>query len=97
MVDLIDGLIRMMKTKSDFIGPLNFGNPDEISMNELASRVLMLTKSKLKIINNDHPLDDPRGRKADILLASQKLDWKPKYNLDMGLMNTINYSNNLNI
>ena len=93
--DLIDGLIKMMESKSDFIGPLNLGNPDEISMNELASRVLKLTKSKSEIIFNDLPLDDPKRRKPDISLALQKLDWKPKYNLDMGLINTINYFKNL--
>ena len=95
--DLIDGLIKMMRTKSDFIGPINLGNPDEISMNELAFRVLKLTKSKSKIIYNNLPSDDPKRRKPDISLAIEKLDWKPKHNLDIGLINTIKYFNNLNI
>ena len=89
--DLIHGLIKMMETKSDFVGPLNLGNPDEISINELASRILRLTKSKSKIIFNDLPLDDPMRRKPDISMALQKLRWKPKYDLDIGLINTINY------
>ena len=76
--DLIDGLIKMMETKSDFIGPLNLGNPDEISMNELASRILKLTKSNSEIIFNDLPSDDPKRRKPDITLASSKLVWSPK-------------------
>ena len=73
------------------------GNPDEISMNELAFRVLKLTKSKSKIIYNNLPSDDPKRRKPDISLAIEKLDWKPKHNLDIGLINTIKYFNNLNI
>lgn len=87
--DLIDGLIKMMET--DFVGPINLGNPDEISINELASRILKLTKSKSEIIFNDLPSDDPKRRKPDISLAIQKLDWKPKYDLDSGLIKTINY------
>jgi UDP-glucuronate decarboxylase len=89
--DLIDGLIKMMETDSDFVGPLNLGNPDEISINKLASRILKLTKSKSEIIFNDLPSDDPKKRKPEISLAFQKLDWKPKYDLDFGLINTINY------
>ncbi len=89
--DLIDGLIKMMETDSDFVGPINLGNPDEISINELASRILKLTKSKSEIIFNDLPSDDPKKRKPEISLAYQKLDWKPKFDLDFGLTKTINY------
>ena len=67
------------------------GNPDEISINELASRILKLTQSKSEIIFDDLPSDDPKRRKPDISLAFQKLNWKPKYDLDFGLINTINY------
>lgn len=95
--DLIDGMIKMMNSDDSFSGPVNIGNPNEISMNELASRVLRLTKSKSEIIFNDLPSDDPKRRKPDIVLALQKLNWEPKYDLDNGLIKTINYFNNFKI
>ncbi len=91
--DLIDGMIKMMETEKRFIGPVNLGNPIEISINQLASKVLKLTHSKSRLVFTDLPEDDPKRRKPDISLAIQKLDWKPKYNLDIGLRNTINYFN----
>ena len=87
--DLIDGLLKMMN--SDFIGPVNLGNPNEISMNELASKVLKLTDSKSRIVFKDLPDDDPKRRKPDISLANEKLNWNPKHNLDNGLIDTIKY------
>ena len=87
--DLIDGLLKMMN--SDFIGPINLGNPNEISMNELASKVLKLTDSKSRIVFRDLPLDDPKRRKPDISLANEKLNWNPEHNLDNGLIDTIKY------
>ena len=89
--DLIKGLIKMMSSEINFIGPVNLGNPNEISINELASKIISLTKSKSKIIFNDLPQDDPRRRKPNIELANNKLNWKPKFNLDKGLINTIQY------
>ncbi len=89
--DLIKGLIKMMSSEINFIGPLNLGNPNEISINELASKIISLTKSKSKIIFNDLPQDDPRRRKPNIELANTKLNWKPKFNLDKGLLSTIQY------
>ena len=89
--DLIDGLIKMMNSELDFTGPLNIGNPDEISMNKLALKVICLTKSRSKIIFNDLPQDDPKRRKPNIILAKNKLNWKPKCNLDEGLIKTIDY------
>ena len=87
--DLIGGLIKMMNC--NFIGPVNLGNPNEISMNELASKVLKLTDSKSRIVFKDLPDDDPKRRKPDISLANEKLNWNPKYNLDNGLIDTIKY------
>ena len=87
--DLIDGLLKMMN--SDFIGPINLGNPNEISMNELASKVLKFTDSKSRIVFRDLPLDDPKRRKPDISLANEKLNWNPEHNLDNGLIDTIKY------
>jgi len=89
--DLIDGMIKMMGSNNDFIGPVNLGNTYEISMNELASIVTRLTKSSSEIIYNDLPEDDPKKRKPDISLANDKLNWYPKFDLKDGLLNTINY------
>ena len=89
--DLIEAMIKMMDTNDNFIGPINIGNPHEISMNELASKILSLTKSKSKIIFKDLPEDDPKRRNPDIKLAKNKLNWTPSFNLDLGLFKTINY------
>ena len=89
--DLIDGLIKMMNSELDFTGPLNIGNPNEISMNKLAFKIINMTESKSKIIFNDLPQDDPKRRKPNIILAKNKLNWKPKCNLDEGLIKTIDY------
>lgn len=89
--DLIQGMIKMMDTEDSFIGPINLGNPNEISMNQLASEVLRLTKSNSKVVFTDLPQDDPMRRKPDISLALKNLNWLPKYDLEKGLMNTINH------
>ncbi len=95
--DLIDGLIKMMKTENSFTGPVNLGNPNEISMNELASKVLKFTKSKSRLVYRDLPKDDPQRRKPDISLAIKKLNWKPEYDLELGLIKTIEFFKNKNI
>ncbi|HYQ57862.1 MAG TPA: UDP-glucuronic acid decarboxylase family protein [Draconibacterium sp.] len=90
--DLIEGMIRMMATGDDFIGPVNIGNPVEFSMLELAENVIELTGSKSKIIHLPLPKDDPMKRKPDISLAKEKLDgWEPKIHLKEGLQKTIEY------
>ncbi len=94
--DLLNGMIKMMDTEKSFIGPVNLGNPNEISMNELASIVIRLTKSNSKIIFNDLPQDDPKRRNPDISLAIKKLKWNPEYDLDEGLINTIKYFKEIN-
>jgi len=94
--DLLDGMINMMESEDSFIGPVNLGNPNEISMNELASTVIRLTKSNSKIIFNDLPQDDPKRRNPDISLANRKLNWDPKCELENGLLNTIKYFKNIN-
>ena len=89
--DLIEGMILMMESNSDFYGPVNLGNPGEFTMLELAEKVLNLTKSNSKIIFKPLPDDDPRQRKPVIDLAKNKLHWEPKINLEDGLKNTIHY------
>lgn len=89
--DLIDGLIRMMNSPDDFIGPVNMGNPTEFSIRELAEMVIKLTGSRSKVIFEPLPHDDPRQRKPDITLAGKRLDWEPKLSLEEGLIRTIEY------
>lgn len=92
--DLIEGMIKMMATEEDFIGPVNIGNPNEFTILELAEQVIKLTNSKSKIIFNDLPGDDPQRRKPDITLAKEKLNWYPDIKLEDGLIKVINYFKN---
>jgi UDP-glucuronate decarboxylase len=89
--DLIEGMIRMMATEPDFVGPINIGNPGEFSMLELAEMVLRLTGSKSKIVFRPLPYDDPHQRRPNIELAKTKLDWEPKVKLEDGLKRVIEY------
>ena len=89
--DLIDGMIKMMNTDDNFIGPINIGNPVETSIKNLASKILKLTNSKSKLIFKTLPKDDPKMRKPEISLAKQFLNWEPNVNIEDGLTKTINY------
>ncbi|HQF37059.1 MAG TPA: SDR family oxidoreductase [Candidatus Dojkabacteria bacterium] len=89
--DLIDGMIRMMGTNNDITGPVNLGNPNEITVLELANRVVQMTNSKSKIEFKPLPVDDPIRRNPDISLAKNLLNWKPKVTLEVGLQKTIDY------
>lgn len=89
--DLVDGLICMMDSKDGFTGPVNFGNPDEFTILELAEKITELTASKSAIIHKPLPKDDPRQRKPDISLAKTELKWEPKIALNEGLKMTIRY------
>jgi len=72
-------------------GPVNLGNPSEFTMIELAKKIISLTSSNSEIIFKDLPQDDPKMRRPDIDLATQKLGWSPSISLDEGLKKTINY------
>jgi len=90
--DLVEGMIRMMRTGKDFTGPVNVGNPNEFTIQQLAETVIRLTNSKSKIVNLKATKDDPAKRKPDITLAKEKLNgWEPKIQLDEGLTYTIDY------
>ena len=94
--DLVEGMIRMMNSSDDFIGPVNLGNPNEFSMLELAENILSITKSKSRLIFQPLPQDDPKQRQPDISLAYNKLgSWKPVVELDEGLKKTIKYFEDL--
>ena len=89
--DMIDGLIGLMATNHDFTGPLNLGNPGELSILEVARKIIAMTGSRSKITKSPLPSDDPKQRKPDIGLAKKTLDWDPKVDLDQGLSRTIAY------
>lgn len=93
--DLIDGMIKMMRTSDDFTGPINIGNPNEFTILELAETIIQLTNSKSKLIFKPLPKDDPQQRRPDISLAKEKLDWTPKIELREGLKKTIDYFDQL--
>jgi UDP-glucuronate decarboxylase len=89
--DLIDGMIKMMNTGEEFIGPVNIGNPEEFKIVDIAGRIIELTGTSSKIINMPLPEDDPRQRQPDISLAKEKLNWSPSVNLETGLKRTISW------
>jgi UDP-glucuronate decarboxylase len=89
--DLLEGMIRLMNTGDDFIGPVNVGNPNEFTILELAEKVIRLTGSSSKIIFEPLPSDDPMQRQPDISLAKSKLGWEPIVQLEEGLTKTIDF------
>ena len=90
--DLLNGMIKLMK--SNYIYPVNIGNPNEITIKKLASILLELTNSDLKCIYKPLPLDDPTNRNPDIQLAKTILNWEPRVELKTGLIKTIRYLKN---
>lgn len=89
--DLIDGLIKLMDTPDSFTGPVNLGNPVEITISSLAGMIIKMTGSKSKIIYLPLPQDDPKQRKPDISLAKRELGWAPKVDAETGLEKTVEY------
>ena len=88
--DMVNGLIKLMNNE-ETNGPINLGNPYEITIRELAEKIIELTKSESKIIYQELPKDDPMKRKPDITKANKYLSWKPEYSLEEGLLKTYNY------
>ena len=91
--DLVRGLNSLME--SDFIGPINLGNPGEFTIKQLAEIVIQMTGSKSKITYTSLPEDDPTQRKPDITLAKARLNWQPTIPLQEGLVKTIDYFRDL--
>jgi len=89
--DLIRGIIRLMDTDDTFTGPVNIGNPFEVSVGELAKMIISMTGSKSKIIYLPLPEDDPKQRQPDISLARKELGWEPVVDLETGLGRTIEF------
>jgi UDP-glucuronate decarboxylase len=93
--DLVNGMVAMMNTSDDIIGPVNIGNPGEFTILELAEKILKMTGSKSKLVFEPLPSDDPVQRQPNITKAKQLLNWEPKINLEEGLVKTIAYFENL--
>ena len=93
--DLIAGFIAFMESPADFTGPVNLGNPAEITIRQLAELVIVMVRSKSKLDYLPLPADDPRQRQPDITLASERLGWRPTTNLRTGLAHTISYFDGL--
>ena len=93
--DMIDGLFKLLM--SDLNEPINLGSAEEISILELAKKIMQLQKSKSEIIFKDLPEDDPKIRQPDITKAKEELKWKPKVTLENGLKKTVEYFRSLNL
>jgi len=87
--DLVDGVIRLMLSKEH--GPINIGNPREMTIKEIAETIIRMTGSKSKLVYRPLPKDDPKQRKPDITLARTLLGWEPKVPLEQGLVTTLEY------
>jgi UDP-glucuronate decarboxylase len=89
--DLVEGFVRLMNADSDIDGPINIGNPNETTVNELAEQILAMAGSRSRIVYHPLPVDDPRRRKPDISRALARLNWSPQVPLHDGLSRTIAY------
>ena len=91
VTDLIEGMLRMMETPDEVVGPVNIGNPGEFTMLELAEKVLLKVGGKSRLVFRPLPSDDPKMRRPDITKAKELLKWEPKVSLDDGLDEIIAY------
>lgn len=93
--DLIEGMVRLMKTPDTFTGPINLGNPIEFSIRQLAEMIVGQIGSASRLVFKPLPDDDPKQRQPDITLAKKNLAWEPTTTLDEGLVKTIAYFEDL--
>jgi dTDP-glucose 4,6-dehydratase len=91
--DLIEGIYRLLH--SDYSGPVNIGNPDEITIRDFAEEIIRLTGTTQKVIYKELPTDDPKQRQPDITMARQLLGWEPKVHRSEGLKITYDYFKSL--
>jgi UDP-glucuronate decarboxylase len=89
--DLVDGIYKLLMLSGKVDSPINLGNPNEITMIELAKKIIELTNSKARIVYEKLPLDDPRNRRPDISLANNILNWKPEIDINQGISLSIDY------
>jgi UDP-glucuronate decarboxylase len=91
VADLIDAVVRFMNSPASVTGPMNLGNPHEITIVDLAERIIGLTNSRSQLVHKPLPSDDPRQRCPDISYATRELGWQPTTSVDNGLTKTITY------
>ncbi|MFM7234497.1 MAG: UDP-glucuronic acid decarboxylase family protein, partial [Flavobacteriales bacterium] len=91
--DLIEGIYRLLH--SDYSGPVNIGNPDEITIRDFAEEIIKLTGTTQKVIYKELPTDDPKQRQPDIAVARQLLGWEPRVHRSEGLKITYDYFKSL--
>lgn len=91
--DLVEGILRLLM--SDYVDPVNIGNPQEITIKDFAEEIIKLTGTKQKIVYRDLPQDDPKQRQPDITIARKILGWEPKVNRAEGLKKTYAYFKSL--
>jgi UDP-glucuronate decarboxylase len=89
--DLVRGIDLFMKKDDGFAGPMNLGNPTEVTILELAEAIIKMTNSKSEIVRRDLPADDPERRRPDIGAATERLGWTPITDLPKGLAQTVDY------
>jgi len=89
--DLLEGMIRLMNSRKEFIGPVNIGNPKEFTIKQLAKKIIELVGGRSELVYQSLPQDDPMQRKPVIDLARKELDWEPVVQLEEGLIKTIDY------
>jgi UDP-glucuronate decarboxylase len=89
--DTVEGLIRLMESADEVTGPINIGNPNEMTIRELAEQIVAKTGSKASFELLDLPADDPKQRQPDITRAREVLGWEPTVPLDLGIEKTIAY------
>jgi UDP-glucuronate decarboxylase len=92
--DLVSGLVKLF-FKEEILGPVNLGNPEPLTMKQLAEEIIVLTNSSSKIEFRELPLDDPKQREPDITLAKEALNWSPEVGRELGLKNTVDYFSKL--
>ncbi|MEC7680739.1 MAG: UDP-glucuronic acid decarboxylase family protein [Planctomycetota bacterium] len=95
--DLVQGMMAMMNNETDFIGPVNIGNPNEFTIRELAEQVINLSGSRSELIFQPLPSDDPTRRRPDIELAKDRLGWQPEIMLQEGLARTIEWFSSIDL
>ena len=93
--DLVGGIVKMMGSEPGLTGPINLGNPNEVTMIDLAETVLKLTASRSKLVFMPLPSDDPKQRRPDVALAKNTLGWQAEIHLSKGLEKTIDYFDGL--
>jgi len=95
--DLVEGLIRLMESKVEPADPINLGNPTEMTIGELAEKVIAISGSQSRLSLRPLPQDDPVRRKPEIDRAMSRLDWRPEMALDDGLRRTVDYFRSIHV